>query len=82
MNNTLSHPTFPATYAAALSPSTLRNSDSSLIAIGEMTGVSPLSRRDLINSEFIALIFPVYPPSIACFLPFSLTMSSFFFLSA
>ena len=59
MNNTLSQPTFPATYAAALSPSTLRNSDSSLIAIGEITGVSPCSKSNLINPEFTSLIFPV-----------------------
>ena len=56
MNNTLSLPTLPATYAAALSPSTLRNSDSSLIAIGEITGVSPCLSNDLMNSEFTFLI--------------------------
>ena len=82
MNNTLSLPTLPATYAAALSPSTLRNSDSSLIATGEITGVSPCLSNNLINSEFTFLILPVYPPSIACFLPFSFTISNFFFLSA
>jgi hypothetical protein len=78
MNNTLSLPTLPATYAAALSPSTLRNSDSSLIAIGEITGVSPCLSNDLINSEFTFLILPVYPPSIACFLPFSFTINNLF----
>ena len=50
MNNTLSLLTLPATYAAALSPSMLRNSASSLIAIGEITGVKPFSNNDLINS--------------------------------
>jgi len=38
-NKTLSVFTCPAMLAAALSPSTLRKSDSSLIAIGEITGV-------------------------------------------
>ena len=72
----------PATYAAALSPSTLRKSYSSLRATGDIIGRYPSSSNKVISDGSTEFIFPVYPPSIAIFLPLSFIIMSLFLRSA